>query len=139
MKMSNVTRVSMIVLAVGGAVLLGAVWGQAQSTFPVRFDEPQQAMVIPPAWATMGGLQFMPQDKPPVRCNAANVGFFYIQRDFQGTTPSPQVSAAPCVCVTCVDAVFCDGATGYADAAYYWLNTAGRACNQLWVPDPDLP
>jgi hypothetical protein len=126
-----------VLLVVGVAVLLSAVLGRAQSVVPVRFDEPSEAAVVTvPSWAVMAGLLFEPQDKPPVRCNAANVGFFYIQRDAQGATPSPQINTAPCYCTSCVDATFCDGGTGYADPAFYWSNTAGQLCANLWIPEP---
>lgn len=127
---------ALTLLVVGAAVLLGAILGRAQSTFPVRFDDwPEAAMTSAPSWAKMGGLHFEPQAKPPVRCNAANVGFFYIQRDTQGEIPSPQIDTAPCWCTSCVDAAFCTGSTGYADATFYWNNTAGPACAQLWIPE----
>ena len=124
-------------LGVGGAMLLGAMLGRAQTTFPVRFDDPPEGVTVTaPSWAAMGAVHFAPQDKPPVRCDASNVGFFYIQRDTQGGIASPQVNTAPCYCTSCVDAVFCTGATGYADPTYYWLNTAGQACANLWIPEP---
>jgi hypothetical protein len=122
---------------VGIAVLLGAILGRAQSVFPVRLDDPTTAAITTaPSWAKMGGIHLEPQDKPPVRCNAANVGFFYIQGNFQGTLGAPLVSSAPCYCASCVGDGFCTGTTGYADAGFIWQNTVGPACAQLWELEP---
>jgi hypothetical protein len=124
-------------IVISGATLLGAMLGRAQSTFPVRFDDgTEAAATVNPSWAKMGGIQLEPQDKPPVQCNAANVGFLYIQRDTQGNVPSPQVNTGFCYCTSCVDNVFCDGSTGYADAGYWWGNAAGHGCANLWIPEP---
>jgi hypothetical protein len=137
MSMKSLPQAATVLLVVGAAALLGAVLGRAQSVYPVRLDqEPAALITSPPSWAEMGALRLTPQNRPPVTCNAANVGLFYIQADVQSTIPSPQVNTAPCCCTTCVDAVFCTGSTGYADAGFYWLNTAGSACAQLWELPP---
>lgn len=128
---------SVLTLAiVAVAVLVGALLGRAQSVFPVRFDDSSEAAITtPPSWAQMDGLRYVPQDRPPVRCNATNLGFFYFQRDAVGFTPVDQVGGAPCICLQCNGSGNCPGTEGYTDPGFLWNNTSAQLCKNLWVPD----
>lgn len=73
-----------VLLAFGLASVV-AVLAVAQSSFPVRFDDPEAGspglVTSPPSGVVADYLTLRPRSTPPFTCTASEVGSLYIQLD----------------------------------------------------------